>query len=71
MARKSRRQETEAAEKTWTQPSRIRLRRGTPAATFVDEAQYVHVRGDLIRIGVLALVLFSALILLWVLTTVL
>lgn len=36
-------------------------------ADFTDEAQYVHVRGDLLRIGILAASLFGGLLLLWLL----
>jgi hypothetical protein len=46
-----------------------RPKRTAPAqADFIDEAQYTHVRQDLIRIGLLALFLFSSLILLRVAT---
>ena len=46
-------------------PSASRKRIKTPGPPPVpDEALYAHVRGDLIRIGVLALTLFGALVLL-------
>jgi hypothetical protein len=46
-----------------------RTGRTTPVqADFTDEAQYVHVRQDLIRIGLLAFCLFGSLILLRVIT---
>ena len=49
-----------------------RTGRTTPVrADFTDESQYVHVRQDLIRIGLLALCLFSSLILLRIATAVL
>ena len=43
-------------------------RTGPAKADFTDEAQYTHVRYDLLRIGLLALCLFGALILLRVAT---
>ena len=59
MARKSRRKQTTPATTVRPAGSRRSSRRGAPQADFTDESQYVHVRGDLIRIGLLAFVLFT------------
>lgn len=42
---------------------------GDRRASFVDPSQYAHVRGDLIRIAILAFSLFGALVLLRIVTT--
>ncbi len=74
MSRKSRRREIkipppQEAEPVAERPPRSTVRQSSPRADFTDESQYVHVRGELLRIGVLALCLFSALILLRVLSS--
>jgi hypothetical protein len=43
-------------------------RSGSAKADFTDESQYVHVRRDLLRIGLLALCLFGSLVVLRVVT---
>ncbi len=42
---------------------------GDRRASFIDPAQYAHVRGDLIRIAILAFSLFGALVVLRIVTT--
>lgn len=45
------------------------LRRDTTLTSFTDERQYRHVRGELVRIALLALALFGSLILLRLLSS--
>jgi len=74
MARKERRREvpaTRSSRPATVRPAASRLREGSLRATFTDESQYTHVRGDLIRIGLIAFSLFAILVLLRVVTSVL
>lgn len=45
------------------------LQRDTTLASFTDERQYRHVRGELVRIALLALALFGSLVLLRLLSS--
>jgi|GEM_PF-2894328 hypothetical protein len=52
-------------------PSPSRFHTGDRRASFVDPAQYAHVRGDLVRIAVIAFSLFGVLVLLRIVTSLL
>jgi len=72
MSRKQRRRQPGGIDKkaTGTTPApryRPQLHRSPAKADFTDESQYVHVRGDLLRIAVLAFCLFGTLVLLRIL----
>ncbi|MGC8874274.1 MAG: hypothetical protein ACP5SI_07500 [Chloroflexia bacterium] len=63
-------QRSRVAQKTSSRTSTVsRYHIGDRRASFVDPAQYAHVRGDLIRIAILAFSLFAALVVLRILTS--
>ena len=74
MAKKSRREQSPVSSTPTTTTSTVSVRpsvqRRSRRASFSEEFQYTYVRKDLIRIGLLAFSLFSALVLLRVLATV-